>query len=204
MAPVRANMASRSVVLPLWKGPTSAMHRGPWGLLTSCPIAASLFGARPVIGSADWMLRPSRDFGKQENVAALHRERDRSASEELTPRPEFQAFQSDSNADANLALHAQGLQRDRIGGAADRWRCPAPRLLCPAVGTAIDELREEACDLSRPLEARQMGGASQHMARHVRHCRGHMTASFLNVREIEVTPDHKRWRRYLAETIEGG
>ena len=67
MAPVRANMASRSVVLPLWKGPTSAMHRGPRGLLTSCPIAASLFGARPMIGSADQMLRPSRRFGKQEN-----------------------------------------------------------------------------------------------------------------------------------------
>src|SRR6188768_3220552 len=52
MAPVRANMASRRVVLPLWKGPTSAMHRGPRGLLTSCPIAASLVGARPMIGSA--------------------------------------------------------------------------------------------------------------------------------------------------------
>src|SRR6266852_3543314 len=74
MAPVRANMASRSVVLPLWKGPTSAMHRGPRGLLTSCPIAASSFGARPVIGSADQMLRPSRRFGKRENVAAVHRD----------------------------------------------------------------------------------------------------------------------------------
>src|SRR5882724_2427473 len=67
MAPVRANMASKSVVLPLWKGPTSAMHRGPRGLLTSCPIAASLFGARPMIGSANQMLRPSRRFGKSEN-----------------------------------------------------------------------------------------------------------------------------------------
>src|ERR1700726_2596846 len=37
--PVRANIASRRVVLPLWKGPTSAMHRGPRGLLTSCPIS---------------------------------------------------------------------------------------------------------------------------------------------------------------------
>src|SRR5438477_11330627 len=74
MAPVRANMASRSVVLQLWKGPTSAMHRGPRGLLTSCPIAASSFGARPVIGSADQMLRPRVRFGKRENVAALHRD----------------------------------------------------------------------------------------------------------------------------------
>src|SRR5205807_6849572 len=74
MAPVRARIASRSVVLPLWKGPTSAMHRGPRGLLTSCPIAASSFGARPVIGSADQMLRPRVRFGKRENVAALHRD----------------------------------------------------------------------------------------------------------------------------------
>src|ERR1700744_509367 len=52
VAPVRANIASRSVVFPLWKGPTSAMHRGPRGLLTSCPIAVSSSGARPLIGSA--------------------------------------------------------------------------------------------------------------------------------------------------------
>src|SRR5437870_13482358 len=66
MAPVRASIASRSVVLPLWKGPTSAMHRGPRGLLTSCPIAASSSGARPLIGSANRMLRLSPRFGKQE------------------------------------------------------------------------------------------------------------------------------------------
>src|ERR1700731_4853159 len=66
MAPVRANIASRSVVLPLWKGPTSAMHRGPRGLLTSCPIAASSSGARPLIGSAGWMLPLHRRFGKTE------------------------------------------------------------------------------------------------------------------------------------------
>src|SRR6476469_10483139 len=74
IAPVRASMASRSVVLPLWKGPTSAMHRGPRGLLTSCPIAASLVGARPLIGSAALMVRPSRAFGKREKFAAVHRD----------------------------------------------------------------------------------------------------------------------------------
>src|SRR4249920_2783402 len=127
MAPVRARMASRSVVLPLWKGPTSAMHRGPRGLLTSCPIAASLFGARPVIGSANPMLRPSRDFGKRENVAALHRDASREtvlsrasrSDGKLPSRPEFQAFQSGGDAEADLALHAQRLQRDRIRRAAD-------------------------------------------------------------------------------------
>src|SRR6478735_4115304 len=48
-APVRARMASRSVVLPLWNGPTSAMHRGPKFLVPLgpdpfCPIIASLAG----------------------------------------------------------------------------------------------------------------------------------------------------------------
>src|SRR3954469_10847995 len=66
IAPVRANIASKRVVLPLWKGPTSAMHRGPRGLLTSCPIAASSFGARPVIGSAGLMLPLRHRFGKPE------------------------------------------------------------------------------------------------------------------------------------------
>src|SRR5215468_2804673 len=38
MAPVRASIASRSVVLPLWNGPTSAIHRGPLGPLSLSPI----------------------------------------------------------------------------------------------------------------------------------------------------------------------
>src|SRR5580692_4609580 len=72
MAPVRANMASRSVVLPLWNGPTSAMHRGPRGLLTSCPIAASLVGARPLIGSADRSSARPGILASGKNVAAVH------------------------------------------------------------------------------------------------------------------------------------
>src|SRR3954452_5456038 len=54
MAPVRARMASRSVVLPLWKGPTSAMHRGPRGLLTSCPICRLLIWS----SALDWVGGP--------------------------------------------------------------------------------------------------------------------------------------------------
>src|SRR5216684_8446310 len=53
IAPVRAIIASRSVVLPLWNGPTSAMHRGPRGLLTSCPIAASFIWS----SALDWVGR---------------------------------------------------------------------------------------------------------------------------------------------------
>src|SRR3984893_8552623 len=67
IAPVRANIASRRVVLPLWKGPTSAMHRGPWGLLTSCPIAASLVGARPLIGSAAGCSASRQDLASWKN-----------------------------------------------------------------------------------------------------------------------------------------
>src|SRR6202021_1032118 len=78
MAAVRANIASRSVVLPLWNGPTSAMHRGPdslgyGGLLTSCPIAASSSGARPLIGSAGSMLPLHRRFGKPEKRRCVAR-----------------------------------------------------------------------------------------------------------------------------------
>src|SRR6266481_1574229 len=132
MAPVRANIASKSVVLPLWKGPTSAMHRGPRGLLTSCPIAASSFGARPVIGSADLMLRLPLRFGKTEKCrcgaaqggvlkplpmhygSASFTRRDPASAgrgEKLPSRPEFQAFQPGRDVDADLALHAERLQR---------------------------------------------------------------------------------------------
>src|ERR1700736_2722525 len=72
-APVRANIASNSVVLPLWKGPTSAMHRGPRGLLTSGPIAASSSGARPLIGSASRCSAYIGDLARRNNVGAVHR-----------------------------------------------------------------------------------------------------------------------------------
>src|SRR3979411_2982050 len=67
IAPVRANIASRSVVLPLWNGPTSALHRGPRGLLTSCPIAASLFWSSALdwVGGSD--ARPTSGFWQAGN-----------------------------------------------------------------------------------------------------------------------------------------
>src|SRR5436305_13603495 len=71
IAPVRANIASKRVVLPLLKGPTSAMHRGPRGLLTSCPIAASSFGARPVIGSASRCSPSDLVLASRKNFAAV-------------------------------------------------------------------------------------------------------------------------------------
>src|SRR5436190_18577440 len=38
IVPVRARIASSSVVLPLWNGPTSAMHRGPVARVPFCAI----------------------------------------------------------------------------------------------------------------------------------------------------------------------
>src|SRR3989304_8825245 len=43
-APVRARIASKRGVLPLWNGPTSAMHRGPLGFAPFVPINTSLAG----------------------------------------------------------------------------------------------------------------------------------------------------------------
>src|ERR1700686_2813761 len=62
IAPVRGRTSSRSVVLPLWNGPTSAIHLGPlgppfaptlapFGPLSLSPMIASLdFRVRPVVG----------------------------------------------------------------------------------------------------------------------------------------------------------
>src|SRR5262249_3878139 len=47
IAPVRARIASSSVVFPLWNGPTSAMHRGPVARVPFCAMSASLSSDRP-------------------------------------------------------------------------------------------------------------------------------------------------------------
>src|SRR5262245_3373858 len=48
IAPVCARIASRTVVLPLWKGPTSAIHRGPeFALGMSASTPAGLLHAGP-------------------------------------------------------------------------------------------------------------------------------------------------------------
>src|SRR3984893_15501996 len=58
MAPVRASIASRSVVLPLWKGPTSAIHCGPLVPFSLSPITASLdVRDRPSAGPCRYRFR---------------------------------------------------------------------------------------------------------------------------------------------------
>src|SRR5450631_1325294 len=129
IAPVRANMASRSEVLPLWKGPTSAMHRGPRGLLTSCPIRRLLIWS----SALDWvgarMLHLPPRFGKRETslrcIVTEHsgsRTSSAKSREKLTigrapplpSRPQFQAFEAGRDIQPDLALNAERLQRDRI------------------------------------------------------------------------------------------
>src|ERR1700751_925163 len=103
MAPVRANIASSRVVLPLWKGPTSAMHRGPRGLLTSCPISPPpSCGARPVIGSANGNALPVLNVWQARKIAAVRRRLDH--VEMSAAWPKFQALEAGRDIETNLAL----------------------------------------------------------------------------------------------------
>src|SRR5215831_9921249 len=84
MAPVRARIASSSVVLPLWNGPTSAMHRGPVALVPFCAISASQStevrsSARPFApsfqaggGLGKRRLRLAHDGGTRMDMRPLH------------------------------------------------------------------------------------------------------------------------------------
>ena len=67
IAPVRARIASSSVVLPLWNGPTSAMHRGPEALVPFCAISASL--AHPRRGLLGTMGPDNYRFRQQGGLA---------------------------------------------------------------------------------------------------------------------------------------
>src|ERR1700751_1440612 len=61
IALVRARIASRSVVLPLWNGPTSAMHRGPFALP---PFSATAIPPIQDRGSSALSFQGSGGIGK--------------------------------------------------------------------------------------------------------------------------------------------
>src|SRR3977135_3481833 len=99
IAPVRAIIAFRSVVFPVWNGPTSAMHRGPRGLLTSCPIAASFIWSSALDWVGGWMLPPLSGFGKPEKQrcgASFGTSRHRRRVHEPSPR----------HCECNEAIHS--------------------------------------------------------------------------------------------------
>src|SRR5438552_14028340 len=85
IAPVRARIASSNVVLPLWNGPTSAMHRGPVARVPFCAMNdLSLAVAAAVVGAVSAIVSGGGDTGKRRenrrnasNLRALDRTRDR-------------------------------------------------------------------------------------------------------------------------------
>src|SRR6266404_1667192 len=79
IAPVRARIASSSVVLPLWNGPTSAMHRGPGARVPFCAIFRLPYRARCGLlrDRFGHRFRLERDW--QEESASRERGRNRSA-----------------------------------------------------------------------------------------------------------------------------
>src|SRR4051794_880630 len=105
----------------------------PWtsgtsDVLSHSPPPSILKSAHDRVGSL--MLRLSRGFGKRENVAGEFRYLGMQCSGRdparyptkvaSAARPQFQALEPRGNADADLALHAERLQCDRIIGAADQ------------------------------------------------------------------------------------
>src|SRR5215510_3862824 len=64
IAPVRARIASSSVVLPLWNGPTSAMHRGPVARVPFCAIFRLPYRSRrgPPRDRLNHRFRPEGDW----------------------------------------------------------------------------------------------------------------------------------------------
>src|SRR5262249_50796913 len=91
MAPVRARIPSSSVVLPLWNGPTSAMHRGPVARVPFCAIFRLRYRSRrgPPRDRLNHRFRPKGDW--QEASASHEARRNRrdmhlSAKKKRPPR----------------------------------------------------------------------------------------------------------------------
>src|SRR3954465_14086345 len=138
MAPVRARMASSSVVLPLWNGPTSAMHRGPFGLVPLSAMSASLGRRGDVpraavavcmtasLQAAGQLARGRATAATRTDTAANPRHhcgrRGRNGQTNLRSAHELQRDFGDTRRDVqtDLPLNGQRLQRDRAVIAADQ------------------------------------------------------------------------------------
>src|SRR5262245_39356490 len=141
MAPVRARIASSSVVLPLWNGPTSAMHRGPVALVPFCAISASQStamrsSARPFApsfqdggGLGKRRRRPAHDGGTRMDMRSLHADENgrldggRSciarSSQASGAGAQMQLRHAEGQIEPDRGGHRDRLQRDRVVGTAD-------------------------------------------------------------------------------------
>src|SRR5262249_13315080 len=138
IAPVRARIASSSVVLPLWNGPTSAMHRGPVALVPFCAISASQStevrsSARPfalsfqdggALGTGRRRLGP--DGGTCMDMGSLHADENgrldggRSciarSSQPSGAGAQMQLRHAEGQIESDRSGHRNRLQRDRVVG----------------------------------------------------------------------------------------
>ena len=117
IAPVRARIASSSVVLPLGNGPTSAMHRGPDFLVPLgpepfCPMPTSLSGR-------EWTFFPALYHSIVSGDGGTGKGGDGPAAD-LRPGPQFKRGNAGGDVEAGLPGDRQGLQRDGAVGAANQ------------------------------------------------------------------------------------
>src|SRR4051812_13685121 len=147
-APVRARIASSSVVLPLWNGPTSAMHRGPGARVPFCAIFRLPYRARCGLlrDRFDHRFRLKRDW--QEESVSHERGRNRSARTLVHRRkrpPEggrfiiasslrrsragaqMQFCHAEREIEPDRRVHRDRLQRHRVVGAAEENVGAEPR-----------------------------------------------------------------------------
>src|SRR5215470_5067295 len=115
IAPVRARIASSSVVLPLWNGPTSAMHRGPVALVPFCAISASQStemrsSARPFAPSLH-ANENGRLGGGRSCIAR--------SSQPSGAGAQMQLRHAEGQIESDRSGHRNRLQRDRVVGTAD-------------------------------------------------------------------------------------
>src|ERR1700719_4382313 len=118
IAPVRARIASSSVVLPLWNGPTSATQRGPVALAPLPPFVAMVtsHGCRLF------------QLGRRKPIVSGVGGAGQEAGHCARPPPhgnllgEMQLQRADAGCDieSGLALHRNRLQRYRTVRAADQ------------------------------------------------------------------------------------
>src|SRR5262249_9295169 len=107
MAPVRARIASSSVVLPLWNGPTSAMHRGPVALVPFCAISAS---QSTEVRSSARPFAPSFQAGGGLGKRRLRLPHDGGTGDGHAPAA------SKKRAAGRAAVHASRGARETVGG----------------------------------------------------------------------------------------